>query len=68
MSPDTSFTASPDSEDDPAAAARWLDRRGLEDPLDKTRAIKQGMMQQLLTGAVRPPIPDDGLGGEPHDA
>ncbi len=30
-----------------------LDRR-----LDKTRAIKQGMMQQLLTGAIRLPIPD----------
>ena len=27
--------------------------------LDKTRAIKQGMMQQLLTGSIRLPIPDD---------
>jgi type I restriction enzyme S subunit len=36
--------------------------------LAKTRAIKQGMMQQLLTGAVRLPIPDDGLEGESHDA
>ncbi len=33
-----------------------------------TRAIKQGMMQQLLTGAIRLPIPDDGPGGESHDA
>ena len=40
----------------------------LERRLDKTRAIKQGMMQQLLTGAVRLPIPDDGLEGESHDA
>ena len=67
MSPDTSFTASPDSEDDPAAS-RWIDRRVLEDPWDKTLAIKQGMMQQLLAGAVRLPIPEDGLGGESHDA
>ncbi len=29
-----------------------------EHRLDKTRAIKQGMMQQLLTGAIRLPIPD----------
>ena len=29
----------------------------LERRLDKTRAIKQGMMQQLLTGAIRLPIP-----------
>ena len=27
--------------------------------IDKTRAIKQGMMQQLLTGSIRLPIPDD---------
>lgn len=40
----------------------------LERRLDKTRAVKQGMMQQLLTGAVRLPIPDDGLEGESHDA
>ena len=40
----------------------------LEQRLDKTRAIKQGMMQQLLTGAVRLPTPDDELGGESHDA
>ena len=31
----------------------------LERRLDKTRAIKQGMMQQLLTGSIRLPIPDD---------
>ena len=31
----------------------------LERCLDKTRAIKQGMMQQLLTGSIRLPIPDD---------
>ena len=29
----------------------------LERRLDKTRTIKQGMMQQLLTGAIRLPIP-----------
>ena len=40
----------------------------LERRLAKTRAIKQGMMQQLLTGAVRLPIPDDELGGASHDA
>ena len=37
----------------------------LERRLDKTRAIKQGMMQQLLTGAIRLPIPDD---DHAHDA
>ena len=31
----------------------------LDHRLDKTRAIKQGMMQQLLTGSIRLPIPDD---------
>ena len=35
----------------------------LEHRLDKTRAIKQGMMQQLLTGAIRLPTPDDDRGG-----
>lgn len=40
----------------------------LERRLAKTRALKQGMMQQLLTGAVRLPIPDDELGGASHDA
>ncbi|WP_420636898.1 restriction endonuclease subunit S [Candidatus Palauibacter sp.] len=35
-----------------------LDRR-----LDKTRALKQGMMQQLLTGSIRLPIP----GAVPED-
>ena len=40
----------------------------LERRLDKTRAIKQGMIQQLLTGAVRLPVPDDELKGESHDA
>ncbi len=40
----------------------------LERRLDKTRSLKQGMMQQLLTGAVRLPIPDDGLEAESHDA
>ena len=39
----------------------------LERRLAKTRAVKQGMMQQLLTGAVRLPIPG-GLEGESHDA
>ena len=36
----------------------------LERRLDKTRAIKQGMMQQLLTGAIRLPIPDT----PPHES
>lgn len=31
----------------------------LQQRLDKTRAIKQGMMQQLLTGSIRLPIPAD---------
>jgi len=30
---------------------------GLERRLDKTRALKRGMMQQLLTGSIRLPIP-----------
>ena len=38
----------------------------LERRLDKTRAIKQGMMQQLLTGAIRLPIPDADRGRRPH--
>ena len=33
----------------------------LEHRLDKTRSIKQGMMQQLLTGAIRLPVPDTAL-------
>ncbi len=37
--------------------------------LDKTRAIKQGMMQQLLTGSIRLPIPDDETeDDDAHDA
>ena len=40
----------------------------LERRLDKTRAIKQGMMQQLLTGSIRLPIPDDDREDHPHDA
>ena len=37
--------------------------------LDKTRAIKQGMMQQLLTGSIRLPIPDDDTEDDnAHDA
>ena len=39
----------------------------LECRLDKTRALKQGMMQQLLTGSIRLPIseavPEDDPGG-----
>ena len=31
----------------------------LERRLDKTRAIKQGMMEQLLTASIRLPIPDE---------
>ena len=41
----------------------------LERRLDKTRAIKQGMMQQLLTGSIRLPIPDDDTEDDhAHDA
>ena len=41
----------------------------LEHRLDKTRAIKQGMMQQLLTGSIRLPIPDDDKeDDDAHDA
>ena len=36
----------------------------LEQRLDKTRAIKQGMMQQLLTGTIRLPIPNDDTEGD----
>ena len=35
-----------------------------EQRLDKTRAIKQGMMQQLLTGSTRLPIPAASVEGE----
>ena len=53
-----------------AAALSDMDAEiaALERRLDKTRAIKQGMMQQLLTGAARLPVPDDEQGGESHDA
>ena len=40
----------------------------LERRLDKTRAIKQGMMQQLLTGAIRLPIPHDDWDDNDHEA
>ncbi len=40
----------------------------LERRLDKTHAIKQGMMQQLLTGSIRLPIPDGAMEGDAHDA
>ena len=36
--------------------------------LDKTRAIKQGMMQQLLTGSIRLPVPDADTEDAAHDA
>ena len=37
--------------------------------LDKPSAIKQGMMQQLLTGSIRLPIPDDDTeDDDAHDA
>jgi len=39
----------------------------LEHRLDKTRAIKQGMMQQLLTGSIRLPIPEDDTSADDHD-
>ena len=45
------------------------DITALERRLDKTRAIKQGMMQQLLTGSIRLPIPDDDTeDDDAHDA
>ena len=37
-----------------------------EQCLDKTRAIKQGMMQQLLTGSIRLPVPATSVQGEPN--
>ena len=41
----------------------------MERRLEKTRAIKRGMMQQLLTGFIRLPIPDaDTQDGHAHDA
>ena len=40
----------------------------LEHRLNKTHAIKQGMMQQLLTGSIRLPIPDDEREDNAHDA
>ena len=41
----------------------------LEHRLEKTRAIKQGVMQQLLTGSIRLPIPDDDVeDGDAHAA
>ena len=40
----------------------------LEHRLDKTRAIKQGMMQQLLTGFILLPIPDDDKENDGHEA
>ena len=41
----------------------------LEHRLDKTRAIKQGMMQQLLAGSIRLPISDDDTeDDDAHDA
>ncbi len=36
----------------------------LERRLDKTRSIKQGAMQQLLTGSIRLPIADDGASAD----
>ena len=38
----------------------------LEQRLDKTRAIKPGMIQQLLTGSIRLPIPAMSGQGEPN--
>ena len=38
----------------------------LERRLDKTRAIKQGVMQQLLTGTIRLPIPGADTGRRPR--
>ena len=38
----------------------------LERRLDKTRAVKQGMMQQLLTGSIRLPVLGDATKGDAH--
>ena len=38
----------------------------LERRLEKTRAIKQGIMEQLLTGSIRLPIPDDSQEGDAY--
>ena len=40
----------------------------LEHRLDKTRAIKQGVMQQLLTGSIRLPLPDEAEDDDAHAA
>ena len=40
----------------------------LEHRLDKVQVIKQGTMQQLLTGSIRLPIPNDNREDEDHDA
>ena len=40
----------------------------LEHRLAKTRAIKQGVMQQLLTGSTRLPLPDDAEDDDAHAA
>ena len=51
-----------------AAALSDMDEEiaALERRLDKTRAVKQGMMQQLLTGSIRLPIPDAVPENEPR--
>ena len=41
---------------------------GLKRRLDKARAIKQGMMQQFLTGSIRLPVPDNATEGDAHDS
>ena len=48
-----------DMDDEVAAPGRRSDKAG---------AIRQGVMQQPLTGSVRLPVPDDEREGEPHDA
>ncbi len=53
----------PSSEEEQRAIAAVLsdmdaELTALERRLDKTRAVKQGTMQQLLTGSIRLPIPD----------
>ncbi|MEY6431181.1 hypothetical protein ABC977_02030 [Thioalkalicoccus limnaeus] len=47
------FASLPDIEEQSAIATVLADIAALEARRDKTRAIKQGMMQQLLTGRVR---------------
>ena len=59
----------PNNAPSPLSSPTWTPRSPRWSAVsDKTRAIKQGMMQQLLTGSIRLPIPDDDTGDDAHDA